>query len=215
MRCSSSAMRRSRAWVTAPSSMPSATVPSTAAGNSRCIIGSTLATLASRLAEVAVAIDIGQEEQGRRASLRVVEEMLEAVFQPLRLPAAQDRQPAQLVARLMLRVVQCLVASQAASKSFDERVATRHAANDPVRGMQSQASGLACRPANGAYKLQCLSATLGQLSQPDPACSLSTVPGNAGPTAASALPSPAAARSAACTNWAHCGPWTRRWTAWT
>ena len=84
-------------------------------------------------AEIAIAIDIGQEEQRRRAPLWVMEEVLEAVFQPLRLPTAQDRQPAQLVARLLSGIVQGLVASQAASEPFDEGIAACHAANDSGR----------------------------------------------------------------------------------
>jgi hypothetical protein len=71
--------------------------------------------------EVAVAIEIGQEEFRRRPTSRIGHEALETRRQPRRLPSAQFREPAQAVAGLAHRIVHGMVPGQATGERNGQR----------------------------------------------------------------------------------------------
>src|SRR5690606_23866590 len=63
--------------------------------------------------EVAVTVQVVQEEFRRRPGPRLLEEVAEALAQPCRLPGPQQRQGRQPVARIGGRVVQAALPGQA------------------------------------------------------------------------------------------------------
>jgi hypothetical protein len=68
-------------------------------------------------AEVAIVVDVAEEELRCGAPRRIAEEMVEAGFQPQRLPAPHFLQPAQPVPRLAIGIMQGLVAGQQAAET--------------------------------------------------------------------------------------------------
>ena len=213
-----SAMRRSKAWVSKPSSIASATVVQQRRRQQALHHRQHPGDVGVAAAEVAVVVDVAEEELRGRAALGIAQEAVETRLQPLRLPAPHLGQPAQAVARFACAGRAGPDGVPAGSQAVGEGRSSWTFAGTMIgspRRRQPRRHSLerACsgnRPGHAADPLHS-----GDLATPPPCCH-STPPGNGRarlprrPPRASAWPSPAAARSAACTNWARCARSTKR-----
>ena len=122
------AMRRSKAWVSAPSSMRIGHRVQQRRRQQALHHRQHARDVGVAAREIAIAVEIAEEEFRRRPPLRVAQEAIETGLQARDLPAPQFRQPAQTVAWLARRIVERLVPARRRRPRRPEQRISGHAA---------------------------------------------------------------------------------------